>query len=67
MDSYIDMAVKFESDISSPCTYVEAKGMNPKRIVLLADSKIEEQRITLSQEEASYKAMIKNVIQVVGD
>ncbi|MBQ9790849.1 MAG: hypothetical protein IJW24_04615 [Clostridia bacterium] len=67
LDSYIDMAIKFESDLSSPCTYTEAKGMNPKRIVLLADSKVEEQNITLSQEEASYKTMIKKVIQVVGD
>ena len=65
--SYIDMAVKFESDLSAPCTYREALGMNPKRIVLLADTKVEDQNISLSAEEASYKALVKNVIQVVGD
>ena len=67
LDSYIDMAIKFESDFSAPCTYMEAKGMNPKRIVLLANSKVEEQNISLSAEEASYKSLVKNVIQVVGD
>ena len=67
LGSYLDMAVKFESDISSPCTYAEAKGMNPKRIVLLADSEVNSQNMSLSAREASYKGMIKNVIQVVGD
>jgi len=41
--------------------------MNPKRVVLLADSEIDEQNISLSAEEASYKAMVYNVIQVEGE
>ena len=67
LESYISMAIKFESDLSNPCTYTEAKGMNPKRIVLLADSKVENQNITLSQEEASYNTTVKRFIQVEGD
>jgi len=67
LDSYIDIAVKFETDLSIPSTYIEAKGMNPKRVVLLADSEIDEQNISLSAEEASYKAMVYNVIQVEGE
>lgn len=65
--AYLDMAIKFESDLSVPSTYAEAEGMNPKRIVLLADSEIDNQNISLSAEEAAYKAMVKNVIQIVGD
>lgn len=67
LDSYLDIAVKFDSEISAPSTYVEAEGMNPKRIVLLADSKIEEENLSISAEEASYKTMIKNIIDVEGE
>jgi len=67
LDSYLDMATKFEADLSSPSTYKEAEGMNPKRIVLLADSEVEDENITLSAEEASYKAKLNKFIQVVGD
>ncbi len=67
LESYVNMAIKFESDFAAPCTYKEALGMNPKRIVLLADSKIENQNITLSQEEASYKTTVRKFIQVEGD
>lgn len=67
LESYLDMAIKFETDLSVPSTYREAEGMNPKRIVLLADTKVEKENISLSAEEASYKAMVKKFIQVVGD
>jgi len=67
LDAYLDMATKFEADFASPSTYAEAEGMNPKRIVLLADSKVKDENITLSAEEASYKAFVKNVIIVEGD
>ena len=67
LDSYIDMSIKFETELSAPCTYTEAKGMNPKRVVLLADSRVDEQNISLSVEEASYKTIVKNIIQVEGD
>ena len=64
LSSYLDIAVKFESEFASPSTYKEAKGMNPKRVVLLADSSIDVENVNLSTEEAIYKSMIKNVIQV---
>lgn len=67
LDSYLDMATKFDAYIATPSTYVEAEGMNPKRIVLLADSKIAEENISLSAEEASYKTMIRNIIDIEGE
>ena len=67
LNSYIDMCVKFDSELASPSTFLETEGMNPKRIVLLADSEVDTENINLSAEEASYKASIKNVIVVVGD
>lgn len=65
--SYLDMATKFDAYIATPSTYEEAEGMNPKRIVLLADSTIEEENISLSAEEASYKTMIRNIIDIEGE
>lgn len=67
LDAYLDMATKFEADISVPSTYQEAEGMNPKRIVLLADSKVDGENMSLSAQEASYKTMIKNIIDVEGE
>ena len=67
LDVYLDMATKFDADFSAPSTYAEAEGMNPKRIVLLADSKVEDENVSLSAEEASYKAFVKNIIDIEGD
>ena len=66
LDAFLDMATKFEADVSIPSTYLEAEAMNPKRIVLLADSEVENENISLSAEEASYKTMIKNIIDIEG-
>ena len=67
LDTYLDLAVKFESDLPAPSTYEEAEGMNPKRIVLLADSKLDVENVSLSAEEASYKVMINNIIDIEGE
>lgn len=67
LDTYLDLAIKFDSVLPAPSTYTEAEGMNPKRIVLLADSKLDVENVSLSAEEASYKAMINNIIDIEGE
>lgn len=59
---FIEFASKMESDLSSPSTYVEAIGMNPKRVVLLSLVEVDVDNLQLTQSEEDYKQFLANML-----
>ena len=64
--SYLDMATKFDAYIATPSTYEEAEGMNPKRIVLLADAQVSD-GLVLTEEEEAYKNFVQKYLYTSED
>ena len=59
---FLEFASKMDSDISSPSTYVETVGLNPKRVVLLTMVQVNIGNIELSNEEKKYKNFLSTML-----
>lgn len=59
---FLDFAAKMESDISSPSTYIETVGLNPKRVVLLTMVEVDVDNLVLTNEEKSYKNFLSAML-----
>ena len=62
LEMYLQMATKLDSELSSPSTYVETVGLNPKRVVLLAMVKVDENAIVLTDEDKEYRQILANML-----
>lgn len=62
LQSFLDMATKFESALSEASTYDETKGLNPKRIVLLTDASAQNDNLVLTKREKKYKNFMKDFL-----
>ena len=58
---FLQFAAKMDSDISSPSTYIETVGLNPKRVVLLTMVEINADNVVLSNEEQKYKNFLSTM------
>ncbi len=59
---FLEFASKMDSDVSSPSTYVETVGLNPKRVVLLALVHVENDKLVLTEEEKDYKKFLSSML-----
>lgn len=66
LKSYLEFAIKMNSKISNPSTYIETEKMNPKRIVLLADAEVASS-VQLTEEEKEYKNFIQKFMIAAED
>jgi len=66
LKSYLEFAIKMNSQVSSPSTYEETEKMNPKRIVLLADAEVSE-NFQLTPKEAEYKNFVQKYLYTSED
>ena len=62
LQSFLEIAKKFESTVSDASTYDEAKGLNPKRIVLLSDAEIDSANLVLTAKEKKYNNFMKKFL-----
>lgn len=59
---FLDFASKMDSEISSPSTYVETVGLNPKRVVLLTMVEVDVDNLVLTNEEQNYKNFLSAML-----
>ncbi len=62
LQSFLEIATKFESTLSDASTYEEARGLNPKRIVLLSDANLESSSLVLTRKEKEYNNFMKKFL-----
>jgi len=66
LKSYLEFAIKMDSKVSAPSTYIETEKMNPKRIVLLADAEVAGE-YQLTDQEEQYKNFVQKYLQTSED
>lgn len=59
---FLEFANKMESEISSPSTYIETAGLNPKRVVLLTMVEIDVENLVLTNEDQDYKNFLSAML-----
>lgn len=59
LHSYFDVATKFSSFIPEPSVYEKVVKNNPKRVVWLMDTEIDEKKLGLSDADQEYKNFLK--------
>lgn len=62
LQMFLDFATKMESDISSPSTYIETVGLNPKRVVLLTMVTVQSNNLVLTTDEQKYKNFLSTML-----
>ena len=59
---FLEFASKMQSEISSPSTYIETVGLNPKRVVLLSMVEVDANNLVLTNEEQEYKNFLSTML-----
>ena len=62
LKSFLEIATKCESTLSDASTYTEAQGLNPKRIILLADADLDTGKVVLTKKEKEYNNFMKKFL-----
>ena len=62
LQMFLDFATKMESDVSSPSTYIETVGLNPKRVVLLTMVTVQANNLVLTTDEQKYKNFLSTML-----
>ena len=62
LQTFLEIAVKFDSSLSEASTYDEAQGLNPKRIVLLSDAEVDKNNLVLSKNEKQYGNFMQKML-----
>jgi len=62
LQTYLQLAKKFDSDIPSASTFEEMATMNPKRVVLLAMVEVDLDNLVLTDSEQQYKNFLQKLI-----